>query len=90
MELIITTGTQFEGNYSENSRFIISTWNADPTIGEILEAAKQLPQPAYLERLKSAFYLMHPETLQPLDESELASTYGLKDGSILRLMCSVR
>jgi hypothetical protein len=90
VEVIITNGTQFGDVYKEISRSTISTPSADPKIGEILAQAKRMPQPSYMESLVPYFYLMHPVTLQRLDESTAASAYGLQDGSILRLMCLVR
>ncbi len=90
MEVIITNGTQFGDTYKEASRFTVSVPSDDPAISEILEAAKQAAQPSYIERLKPSFYLMHPVTLQRLNNHKTASDYDLTDGSVLRLMCSVR
>ena len=93
MRLIITVGTQFEDRYEEFLRCSVKV-SDNARISEVLEQAKthcasQVPvlsKPHKLEHL----YLMHPETLQKLDEDKSVDDYDLGDGSIIRLMSAVR
>ncbi|MGY5876155.1 MAG: hypothetical protein RTU30_10440 [Candidatus Thorarchaeota archaeon] len=93
MIVIITVGTQFEDRYEETLRCEV-TVSDGATISEILEEAKQecLPKVPILDKPHKVphLYLMHPDTLRKLDEEKPAGEFGIKDGSILRLMSSVR
>ncbi|MGY5852252.1 MAG: hypothetical protein RTU92_01640 [Candidatus Thorarchaeota archaeon] len=93
MIVIITVGTQFEDRYEETLRCEV-TVSDDATISDVLEEAKKecLPKVPILNKPHKIphLYLMHPDTLHKLDEEKPASEYGIKDGSILRLMSAVR
>lgn len=94
MKLIITLGTQSGDEYIESSRCTIEL-EQDASIADALVKAKEnseplVANPTLQKRLEPHLYLMHPDTRDRLDEGKTISDYGLKDGSILRLMSSVR
>ncbi|MHA1637991.1 MAG: hypothetical protein ACTSUB_08250 [Candidatus Thorarchaeota archaeon] len=94
MKLIITLGTQSGDKYIESSRCTIEL-EEDATIADALAKAKEdsaplVANPTLQKRLEPHLYLMHPDSLDKLDNEKKISDYGLKDGSILRLMSAVR
>jgi hypothetical protein len=94
MKLIITLGVQSGETYQESSRCTIDVAD-DAPISSVLEEAKRnsrpmVANPTLQARLEPHMYLMHPETLERLDESKTVVDYGLKDQSILRIMSAVR
>lgn len=94
MKLIITLGTQSGDEYIESSRCAIEIAE-DASVADALAKAKEdsaplVANPTLQKRLEPYLYLMHPDTLDKLDEGKKISDYGLKDGSILRLMSAAR
>lgn len=94
MKLIITLGVQSDEKYTETSRCTIEV-SDDATIATVLQEAKKHSKPmvanATLQaRLEPHMYLMHPDSLEPLNIEKTIIDYGLSDGNILRLMSRVR
>ena len=94
MKLIVTLGTQSGDEYIESSRCTIEI-EEEASVADALAKAKEdsaplVANPTLQKRLEPYLYLMHPDTLDKLDNEKKISDYGLKDGSILRLMSSVR
>jgi hypothetical protein len=93
MKIIVTLGVQTDTEYTESSRCEIEV-TEDTTISEALELAKKNSAPmapASLQRhLERHMYLMHPDTLERLDDSKTIRDYSLKDGDIVRLMSAAR
>ncbi len=93
MKLIITLGMQSEDSYEEHHRGTVEV-DDDALISDVLEQAKihVIPLSPALNResIKPYLYLMHPETLEKLDENRSVQECDLQDESILRLMSFVR
>jgi len=93
MKIIVTLGVQTDMEYTEASRCEIEVAE-DSTIAEALELARKnsapMAPPTLQKHLEQHMYLMHPSTLERLDESKTIGYYGMKDGDILRLMSAAR
>ncbi len=93
LQVIITEGTQYDDRYEELSRQSLEA-SSEMTVGELLEEAKKLPfqmlNAPYTRNIIAHLYLMHSITRERLDETKSLEAYGLRDGSILRLMSGVR
>ncbi len=94
MKIIITLGVQSGDKYEESSRCTLEVSDYEE-ISTVLKEAKKssaplVANPILQANLEPYLYLMHPETLEKLDESKTVADYALKDQSVLRLMSAVR
>ena len=95
MEFVIVYGSgSYDGNgklSGERFRYKVKVTGTNPTIGEILEAAKGLiPEGDNLNNYKKYLILRMLKTDEVLDNNKTIKDYGLGEEAAFRLQSSVR
>ena len=95
MEFVIVIGSgSYDGNgklSEERVRYKVKVTGTNPTIGEILEAAKPIiPEDEYMNNIKKFLFLRILKTDEKLDNNKTIKDYGLEDGAAFRLQSSIR
>ena len=90
MRITITEGYLLRGDYRELSRFDVEVDSPDASVEELLARVRARPWTGPLAKKRDAFFLAQPGHNTPLVEARSLASYGIKDGSVLRLFCADR